>query len=229
MEIQLIKQKVLQEEMQKSIISLQEVPDEIIVLFLGSNPTDTSQLRLDEEAREIEDMIRKSKNRDSVKFISKWAVRPLDILQSINEHNPTVIHFSGHGSEKNYLALENPDGTAKLVSKEAIVQSMATTSDNIKLVFFNNCYSNGQAKSVIKHVDFSIGMNDSIGDKSAIIFASQFYSAIGFGKSIAESFNQAKSALILESTDEENIPELYSKLEDSEYEFILVKPPKIAN
>lgn len=226
MEIQLRKQKLLQEEMQKSIISLQEVPEEIVVLFLGSNPTDTSQLRLDEEAREIEDMIRKSKNRDSVKFISKWAVRPLDILQSINQHNPTVIHFSGHGSEENDLALENPDGTTKLVSKEAIVQSMTTASDNIRLVFFNNCYSSRQAESVVKYVDFSIGMNDSIGDKAAIIFASQFYSAIGFGKSISESFNQAKSALMLESINEENIPELYSKVEGLESEFILVRPEK---
>lgn len=195
-----------------------------MVLFLSANPIDTQQLRLDEEAREIEDMIRKSKHRESVKFISKWAVRPLDILQAINEYNPTIIHFSGHGSEDNELALENPDGTTKLTSKEAIVQSMATASDNIKLVFFNNCYSNEQAKSVINHVDFSIGMNDSIGDKAAIIFAAQFYSAIGFGKTIYNSFNQSKSALMLEGIPEENTPELYSKVEGTEESVILVKP-----
>ena len=168
--------------MQSSIESLREVPEEIVVLFLSANPIDTQQLRLDEEAREIEDMIRKSEHRESVKFISKWAVRPLDILQAINEYDPSIIHFSGHGSKDNELALENPDGTTKLTSRAAIVQSMAMTSDNIKLVFFNNCYSSEQAKSVINHVDFSIGMNDSIGDKAAIVFMAQFYSAIGFGK-----------------------------------------------
>lgn len=224
LEMEIKKQGAHQEEIQSSIERLQEVPEEIVVLFLSANPIDTQQLRLDEEAREIEDMIRKSKHRESVKFISKWAVRPLDILQAINEYNPTIIHFSGHGSEDNELALENPDGTTKLTSKEAIVQSMATASDNIKLVFFNNCYSNEQAKSVINHVDFSIGMNDSIGDKAAIIFAAQFYSAIGFGKTIYNSFNQSKSALMLEGIPEENTPELYSKVEGTEESVILVKP-----
>lgn len=224
---QLGKQALLQEEMQKTIVNLQEVPEEIVVLFLASNPKNVPKLRLDEEAREIEDMIRKSKNRDSVRFITRWAVRPLDILQAINEHDPTIIHFSGHGSEENDLILENPDGSYKMVSKEAIVNSMTTASDSIKLVFFNNCYSSGQAEDVVEYVDFSIGMNDSIGDKAAIIFASQFYSGIGFGKTINQSFKQAISALLLESINEEKIPQLYSKVEGSEDEIILVKPKEV--
>mgnify|MGYP000863930183 FL=1 len=226
-EMEIKKQGINQQNMQNSIDNLKKVPEEIIVLFLSANPIGTEHLRLDEEAREIEDMIRKSKHRESVRFISKWAVRPLDILQAINEYNPTIIHFSGHGSEDNELALENPDGTTKLTSKEAIVQSMTTASDNIKLVFFNNCYSSEQAKSVIKYVDFSIGMNDSIGDRAAIIFAAQFYSAIGFGKTISDSFNQSKSALMLEGIPEESTPELYSKVEGMEKNVILVKPKEV--
>lgn len=226
-ERQLKEQELLQQEMQESIIRLQDVPEEIIVLFLGSNPKDSNQLRLDEEAREIEDMIRKSEYRNSVKFISKWAVRPSDILQAINEHNPTIIHFSGHGSKENDLVLENPDGTIKLVSKESIVQLMSTASDSIKLAFFNNCYSSGQASMAVEYIDFSIGMNDSIGDRAAIVFASQFYSAIGFGKSVYKSFEQAKTLLILEGIEEESTPELYSKIQGIEDEVIFVKPKEV--
>ena len=77
--------------------TLQDLPDKIVVLFLASNPADAKQLRLDEEARSIGDMIRKAKHRDSVSFESRWAVQPMDVLQAINELNPTIVHFSGHG------------------------------------------------------------------------------------------------------------------------------------
>ena len=52
------------------------------------------------------------------------------------------------------------------------------------------------------HVDVAIGMNTSIGDEAALVFASQFYSSIGFGKSIKTAFDQAKAALMLEGIPE---------------------------
>lgn len=66
-------------------------------------------------------MIRKSEHRDSVKFETRWATRPLDILQAINKLDAAVIHFSGYGAKTGELVLESADGTAKLVRKEAIV------------------------------------------------------------------------------------------------------------
>lgn len=39
-------------------------------------------------------MIRKSEHRDSVKLESRWATRTIDILQAINEVDPTIVHFS---------------------------------------------------------------------------------------------------------------------------------------
>lgn len=41
-------------------------------------------------------------------------------------------------------------------------------------------------------------MNTSIGDEVALVFASQFYSSIGFGKNLKIAFNQAEAALMLE-------------------------------
>lgn len=59
-------------------------------------------------------MIRKSEYRDTIKFESRWAVRTSDLLQAINEVNPDIIHFSGHGDDDGTLAFENPDGECKL-------------------------------------------------------------------------------------------------------------------
>lgn len=77
---------------------------------MTSNPINVPSLRMDEEAREIGEMIRKSEYRDSVSFVTKWAVRPQGVLQAINEENPTIIHFSGHGSKEDELVFQNPRG-----------------------------------------------------------------------------------------------------------------------
>jgi hypothetical protein len=203
---------------------LQQLPEKIVVLFLAANPLDQQQLRLDEEARAIAEMIRKAKHRDSVILESCWAVRPMDILQALNEHTPAVVHFSGHGSDQDEIVFQDANGNAKLVSKEAIVQTMMASSEDIRLVFFNTCYSRNQAEAVVEHVEASIGMKTSIGDEAARVFASQFYSAIGFGLSVKKAFEQAKAILMMEGIQEEDTPELFIHEGVNPEDLVIVKP-----
>lgn len=63
-----------------------------------------------------------------------------------------------------------------------------------------------------------------IGDKAAITFAAQFYSSIGFGKSIKTAYEQAKASLMLEGINKEDTPELYDKSELSSDEIYLIQP-----
>lgn len=188
----------------------------INILFLGANPdivyqdgTEQSKLKLDKEAREIKEALAKSLNRDSINFETRWAVRTSDLFQAINEVNPTIIHFSGHGTESGKLVLQDNNDKPKLVDIESIIKLIEASTDNLRLVVFNNCFSSIFAENVSKIVEASIGMNSSISDEAAIIFASQLYSAIGFGNSLEKSFNQAKARLLLEEIKEELTPELY--------------------
>jgi hypothetical protein len=221
--------RYVQQQMSVEIERLKYVPEKITVLFFATNPRDTDKLRLDEEARTIQEMIRKSEHRDSISFESRWAVRPLDILQAINELNPDVIHFSGHGADTSELILENADGTAKLVTKEAITQTIMTSSDKIHLIFFNACFSSEQAESVTEYVDAAIGMTASISDVSACTFAAQFYSSLGFGHSLEKAFDQAKGALMLENPSEKDIPQIYLKENIDSALVFIVKPKVVVN
>jgi hypothetical protein len=207
-----------------AIEELSRLPERIVVLFMASNPLDQPALRLDEEARAVAEMIRKSEHRDAVELESCWAVRPLDVLQAINEHQPRIVHFSGHGSNTEEIVFQDNDGHAKLVTKEAIVQTMAAASGHIRLVFFNTCYSRSQAEAVVQHVPAAIGMKVSIGDRAARVFAAQFYSAIGFGLSVKKAFEQARAALMLEGIAEVDTPELFVAAGIDAAALILVKP-----
>ena len=102
---------------------------------------------------------------------------------------------------------------------------MRACSGDIRLVFFNTCYSRNQAEDVVEHVEAAVGMNTSIGDEAARIFASQFYSAIGFGKSVAEAFEQAKALLLLEGIGEQDTPELFVASGVDAQSLVLVHPP----
>lgn len=109
----------------------------ITILYFATNPRYTSKLRLDEEVRSLYQRIRLSNNHENLKIATRWAVQPSDIMQAINETNPTIIHFSGHGSNNGELVLEKSDGSAKLDRPEAISQAISTVADHVRLVVFN--------------------------------------------------------------------------------------------
>jgi hypothetical protein len=203
---------------------LAKLPRKIVVAFFASDPGRNSAMRLalDEEARSIGEKIRSSEHRNSVDLQTRWAVRPLDILQAINELEPTIVHFSGHGSDSDELILQDDKGNPKFISKDAIVQTISISADSVRLVIFNTCFSYNQAQEAVRHVDAAIGMSTAIGDDAARVFSSQLYSAIGFGKSIKSAFSQGKAALMMEYPEEAHTPNLYIRDGLSNDDLILV-------
>ena len=193
------------------------------ILFLSANPRDLERLRLDEEIRAIKEKIRSSANRDRLDIISELAVRPDDLIQALNEHKPNIVHFSGHGSGEQ-IFLCNDQGDIKPVTLEALASLFKNLKDNIEIIILNACYSKAQAKAISKYIPCVIGMNKAISDDAAIIFASSFYRAVGFGRSIREAFEQGTTALLLEGIPEESTPELLTQHGIDASGILLVKP-----
>jgi hypothetical protein len=197
-------------------------PKKTKVLFLASNPANTNTIQLDEESRLITQKIRASELRDSIEFISAWAVRTDDLLQLLNEHNPDVLHFSGHGNSNGELILVDSSGDAKPVNADALRSLLKILKGNIKLVIFNSCFSSVQAKAVYDLVDCVIGMSKPISDDAAIVFSGSFYRAIGFGLSIKEAYEQGIVAIELEGMQENDTPQLYCAPNTDSLEKVLV-------
>lgn len=218
-------QSALQSHMRREALrDLNRLPEKIKVLFCAADPKNANRLALDEEVRAITAQIRASKHRESVDLISIWAVRSSDLLQALNEHEPHIIHFSGHGSKQDHIIFLDPEGNAKFVSKTAIVQMLASAAANLRLVVFNTCFSFNQAEEITEHVEAAIGMSDSIKDGAARDFSAQFYSGIGFGRSVQQAFDQARALLLAENTDQAQIPILFTKADVEAKDIILVKP-----
>ena len=207
---------------------VERLPERITVLVVAANPQDTARLRLDEEVREITERLQASRYRDSVDLRSVWAVRPLDLLQALNEHRPRVVHFSGHGGPDGDLMFQDADGNAKPVTPDAIATTVATAADDVQLAVFNACFSAEQAEAVVSHIPVAIGMGRPIGDTAARVFAGAFYNAIGFGFSVQRSFEKGVAALKLEGIHEDDTPELVCAEGVDPDAVVLVQPQRKA-
>ena len=181
------------------------------ILLLSANPTDTSKLRLDKELREIQAGFERARYREEFEIISKLAVQTEDLYRALLDHNPQIVHFSGHGEGEQGLVLEDGSGQMQLVSAESLARLFKLFQDKIECVVLNACYSEVQAEAIHQHIDYVIGMNQAIGDKAAINFAVGFYDALGAGRTIEDGFQLGCASIDLEGIPESYTPVLKSK------------------
>ena len=184
-----------------------------IILFLAANPKNTSQLGLDDEVREIEIGLQRSRYRDQFELKQRWAVSPREMQRSIEDLKPHIVHFSGHGVGEDGLALENEAGDVQLVQAEALAQLFRLfvapfTDPPVQCVLMNACYSEVQANAIAEHIPYVIGMNKAVGDKAAREFAVGFYDALGAGREIPIAYEFGKVSISMAGIPEHLTPQL---------------------
>jgi hypothetical protein len=182
------------------------------ILFAAADPTDASRLRLGQEFREIQEKIKISKLRETVKLeLPQLSLRPADLTQALLDIQPQIIHFSGHGTSKGALCFEDQTGLTQLVQPDALAALFEQFSTQVSCVLLNACYSEVQAKAIAQYIDHVIGMNQEIGDKAAIAFAIGFYQALGAGKTIEESYKFGCIQIRMQNIPEHLTPVLITK------------------
>lgn len=187
--------------------------DKKIILVLTANPKGTSRLRLDEEVRNIEEALRRAQQRDAFELMTKFAVTPRSLLQSLSDTKPKIVHFCGH-STKAGLMLEDAQGKSQIVSTEALSETFyILASSGIECVILNACYSEVQAQEIVKHIPYVIGMSDEIGDRGAIAFSESFYDALGSGQGYEKAFELGRNRLTLESNNDNELLKLKTQVQ----------------
>ncbi len=158
------------------------------LLFLAADPLDTDPLRLDEEMRAIDISLRQADFRDQFDLRSHWAVRIGDLQELLLRHQPDIVHFSGHGSAASEIVLQDAQGRGVIVPTDALSDLFGVLRDDIRCVVLNACYSADQAEAIATQIDCVIGMTDAITDVASIEFATAFYRALGYGRSVKTAF-----------------------------------------
>ena len=97
--------------------------------------------------------------------------------------------------------------------------------DNIRCVVLNACYSKPQAEAIAQHIDCVVGMLDTIGDRSAISFASAFYEALGYGRDVKTAFDLGCVRIDLDNSEDDDKPQLISLNSDPK-DIVFIEPTK---
>lgn len=207
-----------------------EEDEEMRILFLASNPSDTGRLNLQDEFVRISQQLQTSRFR----LLSEWAVTTNDLQRVMLMHRPHMIHFSGHGTgpgaeakQSGTRALHTRDSSAQLggiylqdktgksryVDGKALAGLFGIIIEEVPLqvVILNACYSEPQAQAINQHVPYVIGMSNAIQDRSAIQFSSSFYMALSQTNKVDFAFRLACNQISLDGGPDEHIPILHAR------------------
>jgi hypothetical protein len=184
------------------------------ILILAAIP---HSLRLDKEIREVEECIRRAVRRDMFDVDIRTAVRPQDIRRAIAEEKPQIVHFCGHGLEDGSLLLEDVGGQNKAVPPEGLASLFELHTDYVTCVLLNACHSVKSAEAISEYINYAIGMNQEIQDKSAIQFAQGFYDGLGYetsesGDVFQRAFKEGLVAIKLENLSQAEIPVINTRI-----------------
>jgi hypothetical protein len=184
----------------------------ISILFLAADPTDASRLRLGKEFREIDTQLRQANLRNHFKLeLPQLSLRARDISGALLNTQPSIVHFSGHGTSEGALCFENESGQTLLVQPDALAALFEQFKDQVDCVVLNACYSESQARVIAKHIRYVVAMNSAIGDEAAIAFTVGFYQALGAGRTIEEAHKLGCVQIRLQGIPEHLTPILVRK------------------
>jgi hypothetical protein len=178
----------------------------MVILFLAGSPDTLHSLQLGHECAEIQRELKMAPYRDDFRFESRWPVGIDELMRHMNELDPTVIHFSGHGGGGAGIALQDEQGQRQLVSSRALSMMIDAAARNVRLVLLNACYTAPQAEALGRKIECVVGMDGAIEDDAARAFAIRFYGALGNRRSVANAVTQGVAALAAKHLGEEIIP-----------------------
>ncbi|MFM7449747.1 MAG: CHAT domain-containing protein [Leptolyngbyaceae cyanobacterium] len=168
------------------------------ILILASNPR--KDLNLDREIRDLKAAISRSNSRDQFEVVDELAVQVENLQDHLLRHRPHIVHFCGHGSGEQGLVFEGESGGERWVRTDALSNLFRLFEQDVKCVLLNACYSEEQADAIVSHIDYVIGMNQTIQDNAAIAFAKGFYRALGYDRPIEDAYEFGCNAIQLEIT-----------------------------
>lgn len=166
------------------------------LLYFSASPTQRRGRRhpFDEEPRAIRQIIEAATQRRGLRLIPHVATRIDDLLQALNRHRPSVVHFGCHGLTTG-LVLQRNANAPTLLSAGPLVKLLAACKPVPRLVVLNACGSAAYADEVAQVVECVVGMPERLEEQAALDFARAFYDALASAHSVQTAYDQARALL----------------------------------
>ncbi|MEZ4867192.1 MAG: hypothetical protein R3C14_38065 [Caldilineaceae bacterium] len=193
----------------------------LTLLLLAANPIDTPRLQIEEEVRAIDQAMRQGAFHEHFDLRPYLALRLDDLQDQLLRFQPHLVHFSGHGSPRHELLVQDAQGQAVAIPTPALGNLFRLLRDNIRCVVLNACYSVPQAAAIAEHIDCVIGISDAIEETAARQFSIAFYRALAYGRTVETAFELGKSQLDLHRLAAADQPQLLGKADPAQVRLVI--------
>ncbi|MET0418464.1 MAG: CHAT domain-containing protein [Actinoplanes sp.] len=161
----------------------------VSVLALFSDPARGSKIRIDEEARQLQQL----RTPGALEPHIRYATRVRDIISALRDTKPRILHFAGHGLRDGRLVFaDDLSGEAK-VGLQRLADAIGSTVGVLDCVVLNSCYTGADAEAFRGVARAVAGSVDALPDDVAIAFARGFYGAVAAGEPAARAYGQGRA------------------------------------
>lgn len=193
------------------------------ILVVISDPIDAVPLNIDHEITIIKNAVKdaEAKGRVIVDYVEEGSLYNLEIMLHEDEYH--VLHYTGHGgmtAQGSCLVMENAEGRGEPVFINQLLP-IIKQHNSMRLVVLSGCQTgmidetqamSGIATGLLQAVPAVVSMQFSILDRSAQLFAENFYGSIGRGKSLDDSIHAARMTMYAnnKALADWGVPSLYT-------------------
>jgi len=187
----------------------------ISALFVAALPNGASPLGLDRERREIGEQTAQGVGRSAgagqeyhqIVFSDEWAISASGLMHALVSTEPALLHFSGHGDREHGLVAQNDQDKTQLLSGKWLAMTLKNFQ-MVRIVVLNACELAMQAQDLFEGtgVEVVVAATRPLKDRTAVLFAGNFYSFLARRLSVAKAFALANQAAVAEvPSDAENL------------------------
>ncbi|WP_051807391.1 CHAT domain-containing protein [Actinoplanes subtropicus] len=169
-----------------------------VILLMSADADGRRPLGLDREHREVDAAIWNAHAGGRLEVRVADAVRMADLQRSLLRHHPVIAHFSGHGSAAYGIMVTDAGGRPRAVPPDALSDLFRVMREDLLCVVLNACFTEEQAHAIAEHIPCVIGMRGGILDDAAISFATAFYQAVAYGRTLGTAFELGCNQLLLD-------------------------------
>jgi hypothetical protein len=163
----------------------------IVILCIAGSEVD----RAARVFEQIEDSLKSSEHRNKFRIQKQLAVKSTGLDDILLEWHPHIVHYSGRVTPQGEIILVGDQGKEHPVSPGVLARLLGVLRDNIRCMVLTVCLPPEYAQAIAENIDCVVGMSQAIRDETAVNFATSFYQALGYGRTIQEAFDLGSIAI----------------------------------
>lgn len=213
--------------LQKRDLQTATLPLKILVVI--SSPSDLLGLDVDTEAKLIREALQKHIDAGQIQLDVLPEATIRNINQKLREKPYNVFHFIGHGIFENnqgFIALVDTEGKSKLLDDETFA-NFFLGNQKVGLAVLNSCEGTGMSSQQVfagiapnlvrRGIPAVVAMQYPIFDRTAKLFADEFYRTLAVGYPVDAAIQTTRNAISMEiGLDKRDFatPVLYMRAKD---------------